>query len=69
MKRETRQWTVVLIIAALAHAALLVRVTAGLDSPNAIDEGARDAAYFRQVLDEEGPVSIEVIRSLGIEPQ
>lgn len=35
----------------------------------AIDEGARDAAYFRQVLDDEGPVSIEVIRSLGIEPQ
>jgi len=35
----------------------------------AIDEGARDAAYFRRVLDEEGPVSIEVIRSLGIEPQ
>jgi len=35
----------------------------------AIDEGARDAAYFRQVLDEEGPVSLEVIKSLGIEPQ
>jgi tripartite-type tricarboxylate transporter receptor subunit TctC len=35
----------------------------------AIDEGARDAAYFRQVLAEEGPVSLEVIKSLGIEPQ
>ena len=35
----------------------------------AIDEGARDAAYFRQVLDREGPVSIEVLKTLGIEPQ
>ena len=35
----------------------------------AIDEGARDAAYFRQVLDQEGPVSIEVLKTLGIEPQ
>ncbi|MDI1284287.1 MAG: tripartite tricarboxylate transporter substrate binding protein [Reyranella sp.] len=34
-----------------------------------IDEAAQDAAYFRKVLDEEGPVSIEVIKSLNIEPQ
>ena len=33
-----------------------------------IDEGARDRAYFRQVIDEEGPVMLEVIRSLNIEP-
>ena len=35
----------------------------------AIDEGARDRIYFRKVLDEEGPVSIEIIKSLNIEPQ
>jgi len=35
----------------------------------AIDEGARDRTYFRKVLDEEGPVSIEIIKSLNIEPQ
>ena len=34
-----------------------------------IDEAARDRAYFQKVLDEEGPVWIEVIRSLNIEPQ
>ena len=34
-----------------------------------IDEGARDRAYFRKVLDEEGPVVLDVIRSLDIEPQ
>jgi hypothetical protein len=34
-----------------------------------IDEAARDRAYFRKVLDEEGPVVIEVIKSLNIEPQ
>jgi tripartite-type tricarboxylate transporter receptor subunit TctC len=34
-----------------------------------IDEGARDRAYFRKVLDEEGPVVLEVIKSLNIEPQ
>lgn len=34
-----------------------------------IDEGARDRAYFRKVLDEEGPVVLEVIKSLDIEPQ
>ena len=33
-----------------------------------IDEGARDRAYFRKVLDDEGPVVLEVIRSLNIEP-
>lgn len=33
-----------------------------------IDEGARDRAYFRQVIDEEGPVMLEVIKSLNIEP-
>ena len=34
-----------------------------------IDEGARDRAYFKKVLDEEGPVVLDVIRSLNIEPQ
>jgi tripartite-type tricarboxylate transporter receptor subunit TctC len=34
-----------------------------------IDEAARDRAYFRKVLDEEGPVWLEVIKSLNIEPQ
>ena len=34
-----------------------------------IDESARDRAYFRKVLDEEGPVVLDVIRSLNIEPQ
>ena len=34
-----------------------------------IDEGARDRAYFRKVLDEEGPVVLEVIKGLNIEPQ
>jgi tripartite-type tricarboxylate transporter receptor subunit TctC len=34
-----------------------------------IDEGARDRQYFRKVLDEEGPVVLDVIRSLNIEPQ
>ena len=34
-----------------------------------IDEGARDRAYFSKVLDEEGPVVLEVIKSLNIEPQ
>lgn len=34
-----------------------------------IDEGARDRAYFRKVLDEEGPVVLDVIKSLNIEPQ
>ena len=34
-----------------------------------IDEGARDRAYFRKVLDEEGPVVLGVIKSLNIEPQ
>ncbi|MBV8391903.1 MAG: tripartite tricarboxylate transporter substrate binding protein [Alphaproteobacteria bacterium] len=33
-----------------------------------IDEGARDRAYFKKVLDEEGPVVLEVVRSLNIEP-
>ncbi len=35
----------------------------------AIDEGARDRTYFKKVLDEEGPVSIEIIKSLNIDPQ
>jgi len=30
---------------------------------------ARERAYFRKVLNEEGPVRIEVIKSLDIEPQ
>ena len=34
-----------------------------------IDEGARDRAYFRKVLDEEGPVVLDVIKGLNIEPQ
>jgi tripartite-type tricarboxylate transporter receptor subunit TctC len=34
-----------------------------------IDEAARERAYFRKVLDEEGPVVIDVIKSLNIEPQ
>jgi tripartite-type tricarboxylate transporter receptor subunit TctC len=34
-----------------------------------IDEAARDRAYFKKVLDEEGPVWLEVIKSLNIEPQ
>ena len=34
-----------------------------------IDEGARDRVYFKKVLDEEGPVVLEVIKSLNIEPQ
>jgi tripartite-type tricarboxylate transporter receptor subunit TctC len=34
-----------------------------------IDEAARDRAYFKRVLDEEGPVWLEVIKSLNIEPQ
>jgi len=34
-----------------------------------IDEAARDRAYFKKVMDEEGPVWIEVIKSLNIEPQ
>ena len=33
-----------------------------------IDEGARDRAYFKKVLDEEGPVVLEVIKGLNIEP-
>ena len=33
-----------------------------------IDEGAQGRAYFRKVLDDEGPVMLEVIRSLNIEP-
>jgi hypothetical protein len=34
-----------------------------------IDEAARDRAYFKKVLDDEGPVWIDVIKSLNIEPQ
>jgi len=34
-----------------------------------IDEGARDRAYFRKVIDEEGPVWLEVVRGLNLEPQ
>jgi tripartite-type tricarboxylate transporter receptor subunit TctC len=33
-----------------------------------IDEAAQDAAYFRKVLDEEGPVVLDIIRGLRIEP-
>jgi tripartite-type tricarboxylate transporter receptor subunit TctC len=34
-----------------------------------IDEGARDRAYFKKVIDDEGPVWLDVIRSLNLEPQ
>ena len=34
-----------------------------------IDEGARDRTYFKEVLAKEGPVWIDVIKSLGLEPQ
>ena len=34
-----------------------------------IDEAARDRTYFKKVLDEEGPVWLDVIKSLNIEPQ
>ena len=34
-----------------------------------IDEAARDRAYFKKVLDEEGPIWLDVIKSLNIEPQ
>ena len=34
-----------------------------------IDEAARDRAYFKKVIDDEGPVWLDVIRGLNIEPQ
>ncbi len=34
-----------------------------------IDEAARDRVYFQKVLDEEGPVWLDVIKSLNLEPQ
>jgi len=34
-----------------------------------IDEAARDRAYFKKVIDEEGPIWLDVIRSLNLEPQ
>jgi tripartite-type tricarboxylate transporter receptor subunit TctC len=34
-----------------------------------IDEGARDRSYFKEVLAKEGPVWIDLIKSLNIEPQ
>jgi len=34
-----------------------------------IDEAAQDRAFFRKILDDEGPVLIEVVKSLNIEPQ
>jgi tripartite-type tricarboxylate transporter receptor subunit TctC len=33
-----------------------------------IDEAARDRVYFKKVMEEEGPVMIEVVKSLHIEP-
>jgi tripartite-type tricarboxylate transporter receptor subunit TctC len=33
-----------------------------------IDGAAEDATYFRKVLDEEGPVVLDIIRSFNIEP-
>ena len=34
-----------------------------------IDEGARDGAYLKEVIDKEGPVWLDLIKSLNIEPQ
>jgi tripartite-type tricarboxylate transporter receptor subunit TctC len=34
-----------------------------------IDEGARDGAYLKEVIDTEGPVWLDQIKSLNIEPQ
>jgi tripartite-type tricarboxylate transporter receptor subunit TctC len=34
-----------------------------------IDEGARDRLYFKKVIDEEGPVWLDVVRSLNLELQ
>lgn len=34
-----------------------------------IDEGARDRTYFKEVLEKEGPVWIDLIKSLNLEPQ
>jgi len=34
-----------------------------------IDEGARDRVYFQKVIDQEGPVWLDVIKGLNIEPQ
>ena len=34
-----------------------------------IDEGARDHAFMKKVIDEEGPVWMELVRSLGVTPQ
>ena len=34
-----------------------------------IDEAARDRAYFKRILVEEGPILTEVVKSLNIEPQ
>ena len=34
-----------------------------------IDESARDHVYFKKVVDEEGPVWIDLIKGLNLEPQ
>jgi tripartite-type tricarboxylate transporter receptor subunit TctC len=34
-----------------------------------IDESARDRTYFKEVIDKEGPIWIDLIKSLNIEPQ
>ncbi|MBX3502545.1 MAG: tripartite tricarboxylate transporter substrate binding protein [Alphaproteobacteria bacterium] len=34
-----------------------------------IDEGARDHAFMKKVIDEEGPVWMELVKSLGVTPQ
>jgi len=34
-----------------------------------IDESARDRVYFKKVMDEEGPVWIELVKGLNLEPQ
>jgi tripartite-type tricarboxylate transporter receptor subunit TctC len=34
-----------------------------------IDEAARDRVYFKKVIDEEGPVWIDLVKGLNLEPQ
>jgi tripartite-type tricarboxylate transporter receptor subunit TctC len=34
-----------------------------------IDEAARDRVYFKKVMDEEGPVWIDLVKGLNLEPQ
>jgi tripartite-type tricarboxylate transporter receptor subunit TctC len=41
----------------------------GIINTFGIDEAARDRVYFKKVIDDEGPVWLDVIKSLNIEPQ